>query len=148
MDPYSPYSRSHPAVVVPDGYRNQRPPPPQSTAPPTTPNRASHGPVVGDYALRSKYRIPTLDEALPFAPLTSILPYSPGTLPPPTTLYPSCVFTFVVAWTLGPATRCLLGCSHFPFTLTVSPLPPRSTQTFLNHLSFLLLLLAITLRLA
>jgi hypothetical protein len=77
------YARSKPTVGIQNGYQTQRPQAHHPHAPPATPNRMQNGTVVDGYALRSRYRIPTVDEALPFAPLTSIVPYSPGTLPLP-----------------------------------------------------------------
>jgi hypothetical protein len=139
MDPYAPYSRSHPAAVLPDAHRVQRPLPQQPSVPPTTPSRGFHGAVVSDYALRSKYRIPTVDEALPFAPLTSIVPYSPGTLPSlhPLPVAPLHFHGRANIVTCYPVSRSLLKAPHHPdisiFLTLRSQLPSTTSPSLHIH---------------
>lgn len=76
-----PDSRFHPQILVQNGHNGYTNPVPQRPSGQfQTPNQSSRGGIVSDDRLRSRYRFPTVDDALPFAPLTSIVPYSPGML--------------------------------------------------------------------
>ncbi|KAF2423553.1 hypothetical protein EJ08DRAFT_443725 [Tothia fuscella] len=85
-----PSQGNHPSIAIPNG-QQQRPQysSSQNHNVTNTPDRQHSNGIVSDYVLRSRYRIPTVEDALPFTPLTSVVPYSPDIIPFPSTAPPS-----------------------------------------------------------